>query len=272
MTGLKIVLALTIALLTACAGAPETPETTAEESEPSVVTTADTVPNQLDAIMRDLSPRAGRPIFLGVSPRLRIRDDEEARAILHVAEQASRYARIGARYQLVTQRGGRSVGYLDDIQANWDADFADRLIDSVEILQTIRDDQGTYVLAQVEGIPPAPAIDMGDHLHGTDEPRWLSQPPVIPGFLVTVGVSLRSRRLRDSVDTADQEALKEILLQAGTTVRLMEERRDVDRVGTTERTTAAEDAEAVLRQFLVLARYTPPDGRYYYSLVIAREE
>ncbi|TVR70274.1 MAG: hypothetical protein EA427_06250 [Spirochaetaceae bacterium] len=228
-------------------------------------------PPTLDVVMRDLTPRAGRPLFLGVSPRLHNREDEVNLALLHAAEQASRYTRMFARYRFVTQRGGGAVGYLDDIQADWDAAFADELVQRVEALETFRDEQGTYVVATVDGIPPAPVVEI-DTLHGPGEPEWVSRPPVIPGFIVTVGATRRSRRIRDSLDTADQDALKEILLQAQSTVRMIEDRRDIDRVGTLETTTAAQEAEAVLRQFLVLARYAPPDGGYYYSLVVAREE
>lgn len=243
------------------------------ESPPAAITPSQSPESEhsLDTIMRDLAPRSGKPLFLGISPRLHNRNDEEARAVLHAAEQASRYTRMSAEYRLVTQRGGGSIGYLEDIRADWDADFADRLVDSAEITQTVQDENGTYVLATFDGIPPAPAVNI-ERSVGEGEPEWVARPPDIPGFLVTVGVTRRSRRLRDSIDTADEEALKEILLQARSTIRMMEDRRDVERVGTLETTTAAQEAAAVLRQYLVLARYAPPDGQYYYSLVIAREE
>jgi hypothetical protein len=282
-TGL-VVIVLSLFLLS-CASAPDAAEPApapaeapAEASPPdsaaaAAATTAPPPeqPFSLDAVMRDLTPRAGHPLFLGVSQRLRNRENELDLAILHAAEQASRYTRMFARYQIVTQRGGGSVGYLDDIRADWDAAFADQLAESVEIVAQYQDEVGTYVVASAPGIPPAPAVALGE-LHGAGEPAWVSRPPVIPGFIVTVGATRRSHRIRDSLDTADQDALKEILLQARSTVRMIEDRRDVDRVGTMETTTAAQNAEAILRQFLVLARYAPPDGGYYYSLVIAREE
>lgn len=256
---------LIVFALLSCASSPDQSRTPAPASP---------APEQrfvLDEVMRDLTPRAGQPLFLGVSPPLHDREAEMARAVLHVAEQASRYTRMFAQYQFVTRRGGGTFGYLDNIQADWDATYADSLIDSVRVLQAGQDNMGTYVIATVEGIPPAPPVELGD-IHGPGEPAWVSRPPEIPGFIVTVGATRRSRRIRDSIDTADEDALKEILLQTRSTVRMIEDRRDIDRVGTVETTTAAQNAEATLRQFLVLARYSPPDGRYYYSLVAAREE
>jgi hypothetical protein len=266
-------------VLSSCASVEEHPreerslqeETPAIQQEETTGTPTDTSARSLDSAMRDLSPRSGRPVFLGVSPRLRNRDEEEPAAVLHVAEQASRYTLMAARYRMLVQRETRSLGFLDDIQVDWDAALADRLVESVEVLETIRDDQGTYVIAQVDNVPPAPSVTIGRPA-GDEVPAWISTPPEIPGFVVTVGITQRSRRLRDSVDTADQEALKELLLQMGSTIRLMEERRDVERMGTLDATTSDQVAEAMVRQFLVLARYSSPDGRYYYSLVVARDE
>lgn len=224
-----------------------------------------------DELIRGLRPRDGQAVFLGVSPRLHNRDNEYDQALLHAAEQASRYTRIAARYQLVTQRGGGSVGHIDEISADWDHHLADQLLETMSVLDSVQDSSGTFLLATSPRIPPAPPVVIPE-THHQDEPPWISRPPEIPGFIVTVGITRRSRRIRDSLDTADQDALQEILLQAGSTVRMIQDRRDVDRVGTMETTTAAQNAEATLQQFLVLARHASADGTYFYSLVAAREE
>lgn len=256
-------LLLPVLVLAGCAGSPDQP--------PDGRGSAAVVGDPLEELISDLTPRGQQPVFLGISPRLRDREEEKQRAILHAAEQASRYTRMAAQYQIVTQRGGRAVGYVDDITANWDAPLADRLAEAVTVLEERQDERATYVLATVDGIPPVPPVSVNTST-GDVEPEWVNRPPQIPGFLVTVGVTQRSRSVRDSIDTADQDALKDILMQAGTTVRMIEERQDVERMGTLESAVSAHEAAAILRQFLVLARYIPPDGRYYYSLVIAREE
>lgn len=250
-------------LVLGCASQPE--------EKPREVSRERTVATSLDMLMSDLTPRDSRPVFLGISPRLRDRDEEEDRAILHVAEQASRYTRLAARYRLITQRGGRSADLLDDIITDWDPDYAETLVEHVEVLQSFQDHQGTYIVAAVSQVPPAPQVQLGGSARG-GEPEWVNRPPAIPGFLVTVGTTLRSHRLRNSIDIADQDALKDILLLSGASVRSLEDRRDVDRVGTFEQTIGAQEASAVLSQFLVLARHTSADGRYFYSLVVARED
>ncbi len=265
LTGL-IVLSVAAVLL-GCATTSSASTTPAATAPPQrTVVTGATV----DQFLRDLRPAGTQPVFLGVASRLRNRDEEEAVAILHAAEQASRYVRMAARYQVVTQTSGRSLGVQDGIAAEWDANLADRLVDSVNVLQVLQDAEGTYILATVDGIPPLPAIRIDPA--GSGEPSWVRRPPEIAGFIVTTGVSLRSRRFRDSIDSADQEALKEILSQTRSSVRMLEDRREVERQGTSMTTTVAQEAAATLRQFLVISRHASADGRYYYSLVIAREE
>jgi hypothetical protein len=226
------------------------------------------------ALMADLTPRDGRPVFLGVSGRLRNRDTEYDAAVLHVAEQASRYVRFFAEYRYITETTTGSVGYLDDITGRWDADFADSLIEEVEVIREVQDNEGTYVLGTVTGIPSAPAVPALPSTDGSDgaHPAWVDTPPRIPGHITVVGITTPSRRFRDSLDRADQEALKEILLNTGTTVRMIEDLRDRDRQGTSMTVTSSQEAAATLRSFYVLARYMSPDRRYYYSLAVAREE
>jgi len=271
--GLSVLIFATALL--GCATAPSpSPSSPSSTSSPApttappqrIVVTGESV----DQFLRNLRPRENQPVFLGVATRLRNRDEEEVMAILHAAEQASRYVRMAARYQVVSQTSGRSLGVQDGITAEWDANLADRLVESVTVLQILQDNEGTYILATVDGIPPLPAISVDPSSEA--EPEWVTRPPRIPGFIVTTGVSLKSRRFRDSIDSADQEALKEILSQTSSSVRMLEDRREVDRQGTSMSTTVAQEAAATLRQFLVIARHASADGRYYYSLVIAREE
>ena len=221
----------------------------------------------------DLRPTVGSPLFLGVANRLHDREEEREAALLHAAEQASRYVRIAATYRYVARRDNTGIGYLEDIEADWDASRADSLVESGEIIEVYRDEGGTAVLVRFPDLPPAPDLsDLAVAASGPTEPSWTSAPPEVPGFLAAVGSSLRSRRIRESVDNADQEALKGILLQAGTTLRTIDDRRSVEGSGTTSAVTSAQEASAILRQFVVVARFISGDGRYYYSLAIAREE
>ncbi len=239
-------------------------------SSPTKQTPADSS-NGRDTLMADLTPRNGNAVFMGVAGRLRDRDSELEEAVLHVAEQASRYVRFFAEYQYITETTTDGIGYLDDIDGRWDEAFADGLVEKVEVIRKIQDNEGTYVLAVVEGIPAPPSVSLVEDTTG-GAPSWVNSPPGVPEHISVVGITTPSRRFRDSVDRADQEALKEILLNTGTTVRMMEDLQDRDRQGTLVTTTSVQEASATLRSFYILARYVSPDRRYYYSLAIAREE
>ena len=222
-------------------------------------------------LMRDLTPRNGSAVFLGVAVRLQDREEERDAALFHVAEQASRYVRIRASYRFISERNTNSIGYLDDIDVAWDTDYTDSLVESVEVVFETQDHAGTYVLGTVPGLPaPPPSARIAVAREG--EPEWINDHPRIRGFLTAVGVATPNRRFRDSVDRADQEALKGLLQQVGTTVRMIEDRRDEERTGIQTRVTTVQEAEATLFNFYVLSRYATPDRRYYYSLAIAKEE
>ena len=209
---------------------------------------------------------------MGVSNRLRNREDEIAEATRHIAEQASRFTGLTAAYRYVAQRDAGGVGYLEDIQVAWDTSFADSLVDQVEVISTRRGPDASYVIGRVSGLSSAAAVNLGGDDSSGSLPSWVRSPPSVPGYLVAVGVSRRNRGIRETVDTADQEALKAILLQAGTTVRMIEDRQSQEARGTQSLVTTAEEARARLSDFDVLARYVSADGVYLYSLAIARED
>lgn len=261
-TFVRLLLTGLLGATAACSTPPE-PVSPAEPASPSSESFS----------TRDLRPQDGVPVFLGVANRKRNRDEEEGEAIEHIAQQASRYLRTSAVYQYVSQRGSDGVGYLDDISTQWDDELADELTESVEVLSSTQTDEATLVMARVTGLPPAPDLSHID-LVGTAEsaPRWVASTPEVPGYLVAVGTAQQRRTLRDTVDFTDQEALKAILIQTGSTLRMVEDRRSVESRGTTGVVTSAEEAQATLTGFQVVARYASTDGQYHYSLAIAKEE
>ncbi|MEX2444195.1 MAG: hypothetical protein WD492_11340 [Alkalispirochaeta sp.] len=258
----RLFLAGLIVATSACSSSPE----------PTTSLSAPDTAGEL-SLVRDLRPENGVPVFLGVANRKRNREDEEAVAVQHIAQQASRYLRTSAIYQHVSQRGSQGVGYLDDITTHWDEKLAAELTESVDILTSTRTDTGTLVTARVTSLPAAPDVHHIDP-GGTagPAPAWVAGTPEVPGYLVAVGTAQQRRTLRDTIDFTDQEALKAILIQRGSTLRMVEDRRSVESRGTIGSVTRAEEAQATLSGFLVVARYATSDGRYHYSLAIAREE
>jgi hypothetical protein len=207
---------------------------------------------------------------VGVANRLRDREEEEAAALRHIAEQASRYEQIAARYRYIGGREGSAIGYVEDIDVSWNEGRAEALTDSVEILQRVRTSEATFLLGSVSAIPEAPPISVPSGA-GQDGPAWINNPPRLQGYLVTVGVSQRNRRPRQTVDAADEQALAALLLQSNTTLRMVEDRRSVEGQGTEDALTVAQEASAQLAQFYIAARHISPNGQYVYSLAVARE-
>jgi hypothetical protein len=98
----------------------------------------------------------------------------------------------------------------------------------------------------------------------------VSDTPEIPGFDVAVGVAERRLRRADSVTAADERALGEIVLARGARVRAVEDARRVEGEGAVGQRTKAQEAADAVRGFYVLSRFVSSDGRYYYSLAVAR--
>lgn len=265
-----------LSLLTAsCATAPgATVRAAPAPAPPPAQPTSTAVPTSgTGAALRmfgDTAPQGGAPVFFGMSNRLRDRADETPAALRHAAEQAARFRRIAARYRYVMRSTSGSIGYVDDIVVDYDDGDVETLATQLDVLRTEQDNEGTYVLARAPAVGPAPPISIGPGAGG-QAPLWISRPPIISGYLVAVGVVERSARLRDSIDHADQDALKGLLTQARTTLRMIQEERSVDRVGTAAQVTAAQEARAVLQQFYIASRHVSADGRYVYSLAVGKE-
>lgn len=240
----------------------------ASDSAPGVAdsTPASDVPrNTLDSW-----PQDGRPVFIGFANRLLDREQEVAAALQNAAEQIVRFEHLTAVYQYVSQTDRRRTGSVDAVSTQWDEARAAGLVDSLEVIGREQTHDGTRVTvlghqALSGAVQPAPGVS-----GSRSEPAWITQPPVIPGYIVGVGAAQRRRSMTESFAAADERALVDILLQTNATVRLLDESRTRAR-STETLTTVAQDASAELTGFLVLARYMSPNGRTFHSLAIAVE-
>jgi hypothetical protein len=220
-------------------------------------------------MLRDTAPRSGVPVFAGFSPRLRDRDEEEAVALTDAAREAVRYLEVRASVVFIAQQSGRDVGYAEAVEPRIDEARVEAVREGLELLESIRDEDGTAVLVAA---PDLPGVDLPP-LPGSAaaaRPAWLDARPALVGYDVGVGIARRLRSREDSVTAADEEALAEIVLARAARVRAVEDAREVEGVGTQELTTRAQEAADVVRGFYVLSRARSADGRYYYTLAVAR--
>jgi len=220
-------------------------------------------------LLYDTAPRGGTPVFVGFSPRLRTRDEEEGVAILDAAAEVARYLEVGVSVVFISRQSGRSADYAEAVQTRIDKERVEEVRDGLELVASHRDSRGTVA---VVAAPELAGLELPQSARpaGASPPAWIDARPRIPGYDVGVGVAGRRRSRSDSVTAADEEALADIVLQRAARVRAVGDSRNIDGVGTAEQTTRAQEAADVVRGFYVLSRWRSPDERYYYSLAIAR--
>ena len=209
----------------------------------------------------------GNPVFFAASPRMGNREEEEEACIDRAAVQASKFIAAQAKAVFILQKTNVDVGYASDITVNYDKDLALSLREELTVEKALQDNEGTYILARLESvdmdnIPFRPAARNG-------KPDWTDNPPDIPGYYTAVGITQRSRFIADSMNSADDLALGDLVKQISISVKSSRSDISVDRVGTATDQIAYEEAEATVTGFYVIARWRSQDGSHFYSLAVA---
>ncbi len=210
------------------------------------------------AVRSASSAEISGPVFVGISSRRRDREEENAYALEHAAEQAARYQGFDASYVSITRDGVRARG-VEHLEVNWNEAKADELLEEMDVVETFVNDRGTVVLATSDSLR-AISIPVELTSAGQRPPHWITRAPSLGGLTVGVGVVETGRDLQRSVDRADAEALTEIL-------RTHELSLIAEQYG--DRRIRDERAVASVSRFYVVERYFSEDGRSLYSLAIA---
>lgn len=222
-------------------------------------------PSSFLAVLWDTTPDEGNPVFCGVSARQLDRDEEKQRALEDAARQASMYFGLIGQAKFLKQKTTGSIGYLRDIDIGYDEELAAQLVDRLEIILEYQDRRSTFVKVILPSITmEAVPYNLGP-IPGKS-PAWILTPPEIPGKLVGVGVAQRKRLPSDSIATADEKAVEELLAQVSIQIQTIQSERTIDSVGTLHDTTSLEVAKAELDGYYVLSRWQ--EGNYYYTLAI----
>lgn len=213
-------------------------------------------------------PYNGKPVFFASVKRMSDREDEKAAALIKAAQQASKFKAVKAASRFYTEKLNSTSRHLHDLEIEWDRELAIDLIDSLEVLQISRDTYGTYLTAMLPGTLMPPATVSAP---SSQAPSWTNRIPVIPGYIVSVGIALQTGYVADSFEAADNQALEDLARQIS--VQITSGKKLIqNNVGTAELTTNLEEAEVVIPGFYILERWRSPDARYYYSLAIAPED
>ncbi len=214
-------------------------------------------------------PHKNSPVFFAYVTRMSNREKEPAAALLNASEQASKYIAVKAVSKFYSEKVSSSFRYMSDLDIAWDRDLALEMIDRLEVISIIRDTYGTYLTAKLPDEVMRPVL--WDSFSSGGTPGWTNTIPVIPGYIVSVGVALKSGYVADSFAASDAQALEDLSRQVS--VEIVTGKKLIENsIGTISVQTNNETSEVIIPGFYILERWRTPDSHYYYSLAIAPEE
>ncbi len=228
------------------------------------------LPGQLRTF-RDFSwdsyPIDDSAVFFSASDRLLNREKEVDICLERAAAQAAQFYTVDCTAKLVKKRTGRLAGAWENIELQWDRELEEKLKNELELIRVVQYNTGTYAIARlrnarIEGLPRGLRDEIG-------RLEWVYNPPKIHGFYSVVGVAQRSRNFADSVQSADRNAMAELVRLVASDVKSKQYvKSGADAILLRE--TSYEVASATITGFYVLHRWIPEDGDYFYSLAICR--
>jgi hypothetical protein len=215
--------------------------------------------------MINTSPQNNHPVFFGVTSRLFNRDEESESCLQDAAIQAAQFFSVYGTLTFLKEKSGAGVGYLQDIDVGYDEALAGRLKEQLNVLEEIQDEDGTYILAELDStnlnLPRTPGIS-------SLPPKWIKTTPTIEGYHVGVGITQRKRLFKDSIEEADRRALAELISMISLEIKSLQTEQSVDTMGTAHETTSLEQAKAMIKGFYIMSRWRSMDENYFYSLAV----
>lgn len=218
------------------------------------------------SFMWNTAPDNGKLLFSSFIPRRAFRDEEIELAILGGARQASIMynSKVDARFAV--KSNNRDLGYLEAIDIQYDKALAEDLKLQIKIRNHFIDNEGSYILAELDGVIFKGSFS--DMSVPGEDPDWLYNIPVIPGYLVSVGSVQRSRYKIDSIIKADEQALANLAKQVSVIVKAKRTDRDSEVSGSSFNETNYEVTSTFVRGFYVLGRWSTDNGNTYHTLAI----
>jgi len=223
----------------------------------------------LYSFMWNTAPSSGKMVFSSFIPRRANREEEIDFAVAEAARQASILYKSKVDAKFAVQSNNRDLGFLEAIDIQYDKDMAEALKPKIKITKILRDNEGTYVLSELEGINFKG--NFSDLSKPGQVPDWLTNIPVIPGYLVSVGTVQRSRYKIDSIRRADEQALANLAKQVSVVVKAKRADRDSEVSGSAFSETNYEVTSTFISGFYVLGRWSTDNGNTYYTLAVCPE-
>ena len=272
-----ILLAVFTFLLISCASVPQkqetiqressgTPNTTEKYLEPVIVNGVIDFTGPMYSFLWDTSPDNGTLLFFSFIPRRAYREEEIKLAVSEAARQASMLYSVGVDAKFAVKSDNKDLGFLEAIDVQYDRGLAADLEAKIRIRQHYRDNEGTFILAELDGINFKGSFSV---IPGKEnEPDWLYNVPEIPGYLVSLGSLQRSRYKIDSLRKADEQALANLAKQVSVAVKTKRTDLESEGSGSAFSETNYEVTSAFVRGFYVLGRWSTDNGSIYYTLAV----
>ncbi len=223
----------------------------------------------LYSFMWNTAPSSGKMVFSSFIPRRANREEEIDLAVAEAARQAAMLYKSKVDAKFAVQSNNRDLGFLEAIDIQYDKDMAEALKPKIEIIKKLRDNEGTYVLSELEGINFKG--NFSDLSKPGQVPDWLINIPVIPGYLVSIGTVQRSRYKIDSIRRADEQALANLAKQVSVVVKAKRADRNSEVSGSAFSEINYEVTSTFIRGFYVLGRWSTDNGNTYYTLAVCPE-
>ena len=222
--------------------------------------------NSAYSFLWDTSPDNGSLLFSSFIPRMAYRDEEVEFAVAEAARQASILYNAKVDAKFAVKSNNRDLGYLEAINIQYDRALAGDLKDSIKLRYHFRDNEGTYILAELDGINFRGSFSVVRGEGNT--PDWLHNVPEIPGYLVSIGIVQRSRYKIDSIRKADEQALASLAKQVSVVVKAKRTDLESEVSGSAFSETNYEVTSTFINGFYVLGRWSTDNGNNYYTLAV----
>ncbi|MCK5154296.1 MAG: LPP20 family lipoprotein [Spirochaetales bacterium] len=218
------------------------------------------------SFMWNTAPDNGKLLFSSFIPRRAYRDEELEFAIMGGARQASIMYNSKVDAKFAVKSNNRDLGYLEAIDIQYNKALAADLKAKIKIRNHFIDNEGTYILAELDGINFKGSFS--DMSAPGGDPDWLYNIPVIPGYLVSIGSVSRSRYTIDSIIKADEQALANLAKQVSVIVKAKRTDRDSEVSGSAFSETNYEVTSTYVKGFYVLGRWSTDNGNTYHTLAV----
>lgn len=272
-----IIFILLVFILISCTSTPSSQESDKKESpgipievdkyiDPVIVNGVIDFTDPAYSFLWETSPDNGTLLFSSFIPRMAYREDEVKFAVAESARQASILYNAKVDVKFAVKSNNRDLGYLEAIDIQYDRALAGDLKDSIKIRHHYRDNEGTYILAELGGINFRGSFSVVPGEGNT--PDWLYNVPEIPGYLVSIGIVQRSRYKIDSIRKADEQALASLAKQVSVVVKAKRTDQESEVSGSAFSETNYEVTSTFIRGFYVLGRWSTDNGNTYYTLAV----